>query len=251
MSRTGPSRDIDEAELHVSAPKKQAAGVTAVLVSMRRSLEQMGVLRTARTMSRLNHVHGFDCPGCAWPEPLGHRRPAEFCENGAKAVAEEATLRTVTPEFFAEHSIADLAEKSGYWLGQQGRLTHPMVLRPGATHYTPIAWADAYRIVADELRGLTSPDQAVFYTSGRTSNETAFLYQLMVRSFGTNNLPDCSNMCHESSGAALGASIGIGKGSVTVPDLESADLILDQEGDAAEIRVSQQTLLACGQFGRS
>ncbi|MEU2126557.1 FdhF/YdeP family oxidoreductase [Nocardia niwae] len=226
MHRNGPSRDIDESELTVTPPEEQAAGVTAVAVALKRSIEEMGVVRTARTLARVNQVHGFDCPGCAWPEPTGHRRPAEFCENGAKAVAEEATLRTVTPEFFAAHSVAELSEKSGYWLGQQGRLTHPMVLRPGDTHYRPIAWDDAYRLIADTLLGLNSPDEAVFYTSGRTSNETAFLYQLLVRSYGTNNLPDCSNMCHESSGTALSASIGIGKGSVSIDDFAKADLIV-------------------------
>ncbi|MBJ8342354.1 FdhF/YdeP family oxidoreductase [Antrihabitans sp. YC3-6] len=226
MTRTGPTSDIDESALAVTSPKNKAAGLTAVAVSMRRSLEQMGLLRTSRSLARLNHHDGFDCPGCAWPEPLGHRRPAEFCENGAKAVAEEATLRTVTPEFFAEHSVAELATKSGFWLGQQGRLTHPMVLTPNATHYQPISWRDAYRLIADGLRALSSPDEAIFYTSGRTSNETAFLYQLLVRSFGTNNLPDCSNMCHESSGTALTAAIGIGKGSVSIDDLTKADLIL-------------------------
>ncbi|MFC9436507.1 FdhF/YdeP family oxidoreductase [Nocardia sp. NPDC057030] len=226
MHRNGPTEDIDESALRVTPPKEQAAGVTAVAVSLKRAIDEMGVIRTARTLARVNQVHGFDCPGCAWPEPTGHRRPAEFCENGAKAVAEEATVRTVTPEFFAAHSLDDLADKSGYWLGQQGRLTHPMVLRPGDTHYSPIDWDDAYRLIADHLRDLTSPDEAVFYTSGRTSNETAFLYQTLVRSFGTNNLPDCSNMCHESSGAALVSSIGIGKGSVSIDDFAAADLII-------------------------
>ncbi|NKY89231.1 FdhF/YdeP family oxidoreductase [Nocardia veterana] len=226
MHRKPPTRDIDEADLSVSPPKDQAAGVTAVAVALERAVEEMGVLRTARTLARVNQRHGFDCPGCAWPEPTGHRRPAEFCENGAKAVAEEATLRTVTPEFFATHSVAELAGKSGYWLGQQGRLTHPMVLRPGDTHYSPIAWPEAHRLIADTLRGLADPDEAVFYTSGRTANETAFLYQLLVRSFGTNNLPDCSNMCHESSGTALTGSIGIGKGSVSIDDFAAADLII-------------------------
>ncbi|MFI7665902.1 FdhF/YdeP family oxidoreductase [Nocardia sp. NPDC049526] len=226
MHRNGPTQDIDESALTVTQPKEQAAGVTAVAVALKRGVEEMGVLRTTRTLARLNQVHGFDCPGCAWPEPTGHRRPAEFCENGAKAVAEEATLRTVTPEFFARHSIEELASKSGYWLGQQGRLTHPMVLRPGATHYTPIEWDDAYQLIVEHLRALSSPDEALFYTSGRTANETAFLYQLLVRSFGTNNLPDCSNMCHESSGAALTSSIGIGKGSVSIDDFGKADLII-------------------------
>lgn len=226
MHRNAPTEDIDESALHVTSPKQQAAGVTAVGVALGRAVADMGVVRTARSLARVNQVHGFDCPGCAWPEPSGHRRPAEFCENGAKAVAEEATLNTVGPEFFATHSIADLAGKTGYWLGRQGRLTEPMVLRPGDTHYSPISWSDAYRLIAEQLRGLDSPDEAVFYTSGRTANETAFLYQLLVRSFGTNNLPDCSNMCHESSGTALTASIGIGKGSVSIDDFAAADLIL-------------------------
>ncbi|MBL1078555.1 FdhF/YdeP family oxidoreductase [Nocardia sp. 2] len=226
MHRAAPKDDFDESALSVTEPKTQAAGVEAVTVALERAVEEMGVVRTARTLARVNQRHGFDCPGCAWPEPTGTRRPAEFCENGAKAVAEEATLRTVTPEFFAAHSIEELNEKSGYWLGQQGRLTHPMVLRPGDTHYSPIEWDAAYALIADHLRGLSSPHEAVFYTSGRTANETAFLYQLLVRSFGTNNLPDCSNMCHESSGAALTSSIGIGKGSVTIDDFKRADLII-------------------------
>ena len=208
------------------APKHEAAGVTAVLVSLQRGLKAMGPFRTAASLLRLNQRNGFDCPGCAWPEEHGGRKFAEFCENGAKAVAEEATKRVVTPDFFARHSIDDLDDRPEYWLSQQGRLTHPMVLRPGDDHYRPISWDEAYRLIADELRALDSPDEAVFYTSGRTSNEAAFLYQLMVRSFGTNNLPDCSNMCHESSGAALVDAIGIGKGSVTVEDITKADLIV-------------------------
>ncbi|MFD6894523.1 FdhF/YdeP family oxidoreductase [Rhodococcus sp. NPDC060086] len=226
MMRHGPDADIDESDLEVSHPKDYAAGVPAVLVSLERAYEQMGAVRTVQSLTRLNQRHGFDCPGCAWPENPGHRKPAEFCENGAKAVAEEATLRTVTPEFFAQHSLGELATKTDYWLGQQGRITHPMVLRDGATHYEPIEWDDAYRLIADHLNALPTPDQAVFYTSGRTSNEAAFLYQLLIRSYGTNNMPDCSNMCHESSGTALTDSIGIGKGSVSVPDIEAADLIL-------------------------
>ena len=229
-SRRHPDQDnnasFDERAVITSERKQEAAGVKAVMVSLQRGLEQMGPLRTAATLARLNQRHGFDCPGCAWPEEPGGRKLAEFCENGAKAVAEEATKRVVTPEFFARHSVNELAEQPEYWLSQQGRLTHPMVLRPGEEHYRPIAWDEAYRLIADELRALADPDEALFYTSGRTSNEAAFLYQLMVRSFGTNNLPDCSNMCHESSGTALVESIGIGKGSVTVLDIEHADLIL-------------------------
>ncbi len=206
--------------------KREAAGLRAVLVSLQRGLEQMGALRTAAVLARVNQRNGFDCPGCAWPEERGGRKLAEFCENGAKAVAEEATKRTVTPEFFARHSIAELSAKPEYWLSQQGRITHPVVLRPGDDHYRPIGWDAAYHLIAEHLGALDSPDRAVFYTSGRTSNEAAFCYQLLVRCFGTNNLPDCSNMCHESSGAALTESIGIGKGSVTVDDVAHADLIV-------------------------
>ncbi|MED5813156.1 FdhF/YdeP family oxidoreductase [Mycolicibacterium sp. 050232] len=218
--------DYDEHHVIATGAEDEAAGVKAVLVSMQRGFEQMGPLRTAVALTKLNQRHGFDCPGCAWPEEHGGRKLAEFCENGAKAVAEEATKRVVTPEFFARHSIAELETKPEYWLSQQGRLTQPMVLAPGDAHYRPIAWDDAYRLIAEHLTALASPDEALFYTSGRTSNEAAFLYQLMVRSFGTNNLPDCSNMCHESSGTALTESIGIGKGSVTVEDVTEADLIL-------------------------
>lgn len=218
--------DYDEHNVISTGAKHEAAGVEAVLVSMRRGFEQMGPLRTAAALTRLNQRHGFDCPGCAWPEEHGGRKLAEFCENGAKAVAEEATKRVVTPEFFARHSVAELETKPEYWLSQQGRLSRPMVLAPGEEHYRPIEWDDAYRLIAEHLNALASPDEALFYTSGRTSNEAAFLYQLMVRSFGTNNLPDCSNMCHESSGTALTESIGIGKGSVTVEDVTEADLIL-------------------------
>ncbi|WP_261860511.1 FdhF/YdeP family oxidoreductase [Mycobacterium marinum] len=218
--------EYDEDSITVTSPKREAAGVRAVLVSLQRGLEQMGALRTAAALARLNQRNGFDCPGCAWPEEPGGRKLAEFCENGAKAVAEEATRRTVTPEFFARHSVTELLAKPEYWLSQQGRLSHPMVLRPGDDHYRPIGWDEAYRLIAEHLKALGSPDEALFYTSGRTSNEAAFCYQLLVRSFGTNNLPDCSNMCHESSGSALSESIGIGKGSVTVEDVEHADLII-------------------------
>jgi molybdopterin-dependent oxidoreductase alpha subunit len=218
--------DYDEHAVVTTGPEREAAGVKAVMVSLQRGLKSMGAWRTGASLARLNQRHGFDCPGCAWPEEHGGRKLAEFCENGAKAVAEEATKRVVTPGFFARHSIADLDARPEYWLSQQGRLTHPMVLRPGDDHYRAIDWDEAYRLIADELRALANPDEAVFYTSGRTSNEAAFLYQLMVRSFGTNNLPDCSNMCHESSGASLVESIGIGKGSVTVEDVANADLIV-------------------------
>ncbi|MEV6906587.1 FdhF/YdeP family oxidoreductase [Amycolatopsis sp. NPDC051071] len=230
MTREAPANDVDETQLEVGKPKSWAAGIPGVAVSLMRGMEQMGAARTVKTLRLLNQRDGFDCPGCAWPEPREvdgeHRKLAEFCENGAKAVAEEATKRKVGREFFAEHSIEELAGKTDFWLGQQGRITEPFVLREGASHYEPISWDDAFSLVADELRALQDPNEAIFYTSGRTSNEAAFLYQLLVRSYGTNNLPDCSNMCHESSGAALAATTGIGKGSVTLADIHKADLIV-------------------------
>ncbi|UGY90799.1 FdhF/YdeP family oxidoreductase [Streptomyces gobiensis] len=225
MKRTPPSGDPVQDAPEVSAPQQSAAGLPAIGHSLRMAQQQMGVKRTALTLLKVNQKDGFDCPGCAWPEP-DKRHAAEFCENGAKAVAEEATLRRVTPAFFAGHTVADLATRSGYWLGQQGRLTQPMYLADGADHYAPISWERAFDIVAEELRALGSPDEAVFYTSGRTSNEAAFLYQLFAREYGTNNLPDCSNMCHESSGSALTETLGVGKGSVLLDDLYHADLII-------------------------
>ncbi len=220
-----PTSDHDEAELRVSAPKDVAAGVPGVVASLRHAGAQLGPVRTARTLLAINQPQGFDCPGCAWPDP-GPASHLEFCENGAKAVAEEATLRRVTPAFFAEHPVSELATRTDHWLGQQGRLTHPMHRPAGEDHYRPVSWDEAFGIVADELARVADPDRAVFYTSGRTSNEAAFLYQLFVRRFGTNNLPDCSNMCHESSGVALTQTIGIGKGSVTLEDIHEADLIV-------------------------
>ncbi len=220
-----PTDDLDEADLRVGHPKRHAAGVKGVTVAIERGVEQAGALRTAKALTRLNHRNGFDCPGCAWPEPEGLRRPAEFCENGAKAVAEETTLRTVGAQFFDAHSVPELLRRTDFWLGNQGRLTAPMVLREGSDHYQPISWAESFALISAHLKA-TNPDRAVFYTSGRTSNEAAFLYQLLVRSYGTNNLPDCSNMCHESSGSALTETIGIGKGSVSLADIHQADLVL-------------------------
>ena len=220
-----PRDDAGDANIRVHEPKSMVAGVPAVIRALGMANGQMGPVRTALTLAAVNQKTGFDCPGCAWPDPA-HRHAAEFCENGAKAVAEEATTRRVGADFFARHSVADLAERSDHWLGQQGRLCEPMVLREGATHYEPISWDDAFDLIAAELRALDSPNEAIFYTSGRTSNEAAYAYQLFVRAFGTNNLPDCSNMCHESSGAALGQTIGIGKGTVTLTDVETTDLCL-------------------------
>ncbi len=225
MATKAPREDFDDSDLEVGSRKTYAAGVPGVVKALELSYQQMGAVKTGRTLLRLNQTHGFDCPGCAWPDP-DDRSPAEFCENGAKAVAEEATLRRVEPSFFAEHSLADLQDKSDWWLGQQGRITEPVVLREGATHYEPISWDDAFDMIAAQLTSLGSPDEALFYTSGKTSNEAAFVYQLMVRGFGTNNLPDCSNMCHESSGSALGETIGVGKGSVMLEDIHEAELIV-------------------------
>ncbi|MET8688674.1 FdhF/YdeP family oxidoreductase [Streptomyces sp. NPDC004732] len=225
MASKPPKGDPVQDAPQVAEAQHAAAGLPAIGHTLRMAQQQMGVRRTALTLLRVNQKDGFDCPGCAWPEP-DHRHKAEFCENGAKAVAEEATLRRVTPDFFAAHPVADLATRSGYWLGQQGRLTHPMYLAQDAERYEPVSWERAFGIIAEEIAALDSPDESVFYTSGRTSNEAAFLYQLFARELGTNNLPDCSNMCHESSGSALTETIGIGKGSVLLEDLYKSDLIV-------------------------
>jgi molybdopterin-dependent oxidoreductase alpha subunit len=212
-------------DLSVTPPKTWAAGVPAVAHALEYALGQTGPRRTALTLLNLNQDGGIDCPGCAWPEPA-HRHKNEYCENGAKHVTDEATSRRVTREFFAEHSVAELDKRTDQWLNQQGRLTEPMVKLPSSAHYEPISWDDAIGLVADELRSLDTPDQTMFYTSGRLNNEGAFLLQLFARVYGTNNLPDCSNMCHESSGSALGETLGIGKGTISLDDLYDADLVL-------------------------
>ncbi|MGH9942982.1 MAG: FdhF/YdeP family oxidoreductase, partial [Pyrinomonadaceae bacterium] len=211
--------------LRVEPAQQSAGGLPAVISSIRHSVREMGVGRSLKTLLRINQKEGFDCPGCAWPDPDGERPPAEFCENGAKAVAEEATTKRVTPEFFREWGVSELSRQSDHWLGKQGRLTHPLLLRRGAEHYEPISWDEAFKLIAAELNALASPDEAIFYTSGRTSNEAAFLYQLFVRQYGTNNLPDCSNMCHESSGRGLSETIGVGKGTVRLEDFAEAEAI--------------------------
>lgn len=221
--RAQPPEEL--APVQIKPLSKSAGGVPAIVSTLKSAWTEMGAGRSLRTLLKLNQPGGFDCPGCAWPEPDDKRSHAEFCENGAKHVADEATTKRVTPEFFAEWSVADLSNKSDYWLGKQGRITHPLVLRRGATHYEPIGWNEAFTLIAAELNSLNHPDEAIFYTSGRASNEAAFLYQLFVRQFGTNNLPDCSNMCHESSGWALGETIGAGKGTVTLEDFDLAQAI--------------------------
>lgn len=214
-------------DLSVTPPKRWATGVPAVTHALEYSLGRTTVRRTALTLLNINQVKGFDCPGCAWPEPApGKRHRNEYCENGAKHISDEATSRRITAEFFRRHSIAELGEKSDYWLNQQGRLTEPMIKRPGAAHYEPIGWDEAFDVLAGELLRLDSPDEALFYTSGRLNNEAAFLLQLFARAYGTNSLPDCSNLCHESSGSALTETLGIGKGSIGLDDIHTADLVL-------------------------
>lgn len=211
-------------KLERGKPKRWAAGLPGVAAAMRVVQQEAGLIEGNRTLLSLNQKGGFDCPSCAWPDPK-HRSTFEYCENGAKAVAWETTKKRVTPGFLAQHSIADLLQQTDHWLELQGRLTRPVVRHRGATHYTPISWNEAFTLIASELNDLPSPDDAIFYTSGRASNEAAFLYQLFARALGTNNLPDCSNMCHESSGAALNASIGVGKGTVQLEDFDEAEAI--------------------------
>ncbi len=216
---------FDLGKLRVGAASAEAAGIPAIWNTMLYGIGEMGPIRSSEAFLKINHVTGFDCQSCAWPSPDKKRKIFEFCENGAKAVSDESTKKRITAEFFAQHSIADLAAQSDYWLNQQGRLTSPMVRLPNATHYQPITWPEAFTLIAEELNRLDSPDQAAFYTSGKTTNEPAFLLQLFARQYGTNNLPDCSNMCHESSGVALTETLGIGKGVATLEDMESSELI--------------------------
>lgn len=217
--------DLPE-KINPSSPKEWAAGIPGVVSSIQHILREAGPFRGTRGLLEMNQAGGFDCPSCAWPDPDDHRAPAEFCENGAKALASEATRNLADAVFFARHSVAELAAQSDLWHDRQGRIATPMILHPGATHYQPVSWEDAFQTIAGHLQSLASPHEAVFYTSGRASNEAAFLYQLFARSHGTNNLPDCSNMCHESSGFAMRTAIGVGKGTVTLDDFLEADTIL-------------------------
>jgi len=206
-------------------PPEYAAGIPAVVEVLRQISAKTGLGRGASALLKMNQAKGFDCPGCAWPEDAEHRKLAEFCENGAKALADEATRKTVDEDFFAKYSIAELAAKSDQWLNEQGRLAQPMLRKAGTTHYVPVTWFSAFEIIGKHLNSLADPNQAAFYTSGRTSNEAAFLWQLFVRAYGTNNMPDCSNLCHESSGIALTEVIGSGKGTVRLSDFDHADAI--------------------------
>lgn len=211
--------------IRYTSPAKKAAGLKGVSIAMKHLSEELGLAAGMKLMTSINQKHGADCPGCAWPDPEHRSKLFEYCENGAKAVAEEATRKRVGPLFFKKHSVNELSNWSDFQIGKAGRLTHPMILKEDSAHYEPISWEDAFSLIADKLRSI-DPNEAIFYTSGRTGNETAFLYQLMVRKYGTNNLPDCSNMCHESSGVGLSHTVGIGKGSVTLQDMYEAEVIL-------------------------
>src|SRR5271163_1551646 len=216
----------DEAgELPLFEPYESPAGGWGALQATAKALrEQSVVLKGGKALLSMNQPDGFDCPGCAWPDPK-HTSSFEFCENGAKAVSFELTKRRVTCEFFAAHTVRELERESDYWLEEQGRLTEPMRYDAATDHYVPVDWAEAFAIIGRELNALADPNQAEFYTSGRTSNEAAFLYQLFVRRFGTNNFPDCSNMCHEPTSIGLPESIGIGKGTVVLDDFAHTDAI--------------------------
>jgi molybdopterin-dependent oxidoreductase alpha subunit len=207
-------------------PDEVAAGLEAVISTTRYVLRGPGLVKGVALLRTLNQQGGVDCMSCAWPDPKGHRSVAEFCENGAKAVADESTRKQIGDQFFSTHSVEELSRRSDHWLNAQGRLVEPLWLPPDGSHYVPIDWDEALDKLASSLRSLSSPDRALFYTSGRTSNEAAFLYQLMVRRYGTNNLPDCSNLCHESSGLGLTETLGAGKGTVTLEDFYSADVIV-------------------------
>ncbi len=212
--------------LKLKTPPTVAVGPASVVNASKMVFQAMPPWKALKILGKLNQEHGIDCPGCAWPDPDKRSKLGEFCENGVKAIAEEAQHKLAGPAFFKQHAIPALQKQSDYWLGHQGRLAHPMIRRAGNPRYEPIEWSEAFELIGSHLKRLVHPDEAVFYTSGRTSNEAAFLYQLFVRKYGTNNLPDCSNMCHESSGVALTETLGIGKGSVTLEDFQHAELIL-------------------------
>ena len=216
---------IEEEKLRIKKPPTKVAGLKAVTNSFKIGIAETGIRRTMQTMRSVNRFDGFDCPGCAWPDPDNHRSGFEFCENGAKAFATEATNARVTPDFFAQNSVSTLSIQSDMWLDKQGRITQPMFLDADKENYVPIEWEDAFAIIRDSI-DLNSPERVALYTSGRCSNEAAFLWGTLARQIGTNNLPDCSNMCHESSGVALSQSIGIGKGTVTLDDFDHSDLVI-------------------------
>lgn len=214
-------------DLQLKKPPSNSVGLPAILGSVQYMKKYMDMPEALKASLKMNQKGGFDCAGCAWPDPDDDRSVlGEYCENGIKALAEEASSKKADPDFFAKHSLKELSQWTEFKLGKSGRITHPMILEQGSSHYKPIEWNEAFNIIAEELNALKDPNEAIFYTSGRTSNEAAFLYGTLVRAYGTNNLPDCSNMCHETSGAALTEVLGIGKGSVTLDDLHNADLII-------------------------
>lgn len=213
--------------LHQTPMQHKAVGIPAIVSSFKQMLQYMHTKDAWKTVFAINQKGGFDCPGCAWPDPDDERSSiGEYCENGIKAIAEEAQKRKITADFFAKHSVEEIGTWTDFEMGKEGRLTQPMLLKQHAEHYVPVTWDEAFTIIADEMHNMPSPDEAVFYTSGRTSNEAAFLYQLLARMSGTNNLPDCSNMCHESSGAGLNETIGVGKGTVSLEDIYQAELLI-------------------------
>jgi len=232
MSKAKDNKPIAETPLEftgikVTSVEEKAAGIPAIYTSLKHATKYIAPSQLMKTMFKVNQKGGFDCPGCAWPDPDDDRSAlGEYCENGIKAIAEEAQAKKLNSRFFKENSVYSLSLMSDFQIGKLGRLTEPLILDEANSHYRPISWDDAISLVAQKLNQLDSPDEAVFYTSGRTSNEAAYLYQLFVRAFGTNNLPDCSNMCHESSGQGLSQTLGIGKGSVTLEDIYEAELIM-------------------------
>ena len=212
--------------IKLKSPLSHAAGMLGVQATLRHGFKEMGVLRSMKAMLNMNQNEGFEWPSCAWPDPDEPSKIGEFCENGAKALADEATTSQIGHEFFKRHSVEELSQRSDYELNKFGRLVEPMVLRPGKIYYEPISWEESYSLISEELEKLNSPDEAIFYTSGRSSNEAAFLYGMFARAFGTNNMPDCSNMCHESSGVALSETLGIGKGSIKLEDIHGAEVVI-------------------------
>jgi len=216
----------DFSDISLKDPVRIAAGALGVKEALRHSFKEMGVVRSMTALLDMNQQDGFSCPSCAWPDPEKPSKLAEYCENGAKALADEATTSHIGVEFFKKHSVEELSQLTDYELNKFGRIVEPLVLKPGSVHYESISWQGAYDLISEELKKLASPDEAIFYTSGRSSNEAAFLYGMFARAFGTNNMPDCSNMCHESSGVALGETLGIGKGSVKLDDLYGAEVVI-------------------------
>ncbi|WP_291865549.1 FdhF/YdeP family oxidoreductase [Maribacter sp.] len=223
ISITGSQDFLD---IRVGEPQKKSAGMLGVKEALKHGFKEMGVLKSMGALLQMNQDKGFECPSCAWPVPEKQSNFAEYCENGVKALADEATASHIDATFFKNNSVEELSKLTDYQLNKFGRITGPMVLRPNSIYYEPISWEESYSLISQELKQLNSPDEAVFYTSGRSSNEAAFLYGMFARALGTNNMPDCSNMCHESSGVALSETLGIGKGSATLEDFYEAEVVI-------------------------